>query len=263
MRILSKFKDYYDSCQGMGVDETLVYLRNPKGISLTKDDADLISNIRPPSFSQHYSFDYSKLGLKTEASIIGFCGKIFPVVKFIIQTGYFENKYEYAYSYNDIIAITKRHKFKDIVKEMEQNKDNMWYSCSGGRIEEFFNISNEINKYEKFFTENKAPIFCVELNHEKLNDDGHYIHPTVRQVIQDIKLSDFGFVKIVDPFTAYQELSMYIGGVLGVNAPEMIEISDKMMRDKKGFNNISFKKVPDNRKRKQKTGKIKKKFYKD
>jgi hypothetical protein len=50
--------------------------------------------------------------------------------------------------------------------------------------------------------------------------------------------------KFHDYYDSIQEISQYISGVLGVNAPETVSISDESMRDKKGFDSWSFKKRP-------------------
>jgi len=43
-------------------------------------------------------------------------------------------------------------------------------------------------------------------------------------------------------YMAYQEIAMYISGVLGIGEPDTLEISDEDMRDEKGFFDMSFKK---------------------
>jgi len=50
------------------------------------------------------------------------------------------------------------------------------------------------------------------------------------------------FFKIVDPFTAFQELSMFIGGIMGGKSPIMIEVADKDRIAKHGFDKFSFRK---------------------
>ena len=54
-------------------------------------------------------------------------------------------------------------------------------------------------------------------------------------------LKDLDFAKVVDPYTAFQELEAYISGVLGAAHPKLIEITNDDMRDKKGFDKYSFR----------------------
>jgi hypothetical protein len=49
------------------------------------------------------------------------------------------------------------------------------------------------------------------------------------------------FQKVLDPFTAYQELEMWISGVLGQN-PQPLEVSDEVKIQQHGFNEWSFRK---------------------
>lgn len=53
-----------------------------------------------------------------------------------------------------------------------------------------------------------------------------------------------GFYKLFDAYRAFQEVHMYLSGVLGFNNPHVPIPDDKTMRDIKGFDNFSFKKAP-------------------
>lgn len=56
-------------------------------------------------------------------------------------------------------------------------------------------------------------------------------------------LSSYRFQALMDPVTAYQEIAMYVGGVLPKPGPPMVTISDDIMRDEKGFDEQSFRNV--------------------
>ena len=271
MRIVSKFQDYYDSAQGMGIDETLVYVRKPAKIKLDKSDEDVLTSIMKlaPVYKNRFDDPCS-----SHTMIIGFCGEIFPCMEINIPIGK-RRKYDthgpeeniiettYIYSYDELIECLTRHKLKKQLYEVTV-KDAMW---GANRIttQEFFNLSEE-SRFENIFIENKAPIFvavkdkeivvgtetnCIGVKKPIYENRGVIINPS---------LKDLGFARMVDSFTAFQEVSMYLGGVIPKDGPEMVEISDKMMLQKKGFHDpTSFRSMPDTRKRKSKTGKIKKK----
>lgn len=253
MRILSKFKDYYDSALAFGEDASLIYSRIESIVPLNKLDMDWLESVKKklPNIALHseingirrvYSYDTI-----SEAFIIGFCGRLYPCVHLKIEP----LKEMYAYSYDEVISFLKKHKLHKTLKDFEEMDGWLWNSKSN--LVDFFNL--KVDDFQKFFLESKTPVFKIDFNGGKRQNEP--------RVTLNPQLSENSFVRVVDPFTAYQELSMYIGGVLGVSAPELVEISDKDLRDKKGFNNISFKKVPDLRKRKKKVGKIKKTTYKD
>lgn len=249
MRILSKFKDYYDSALAFGEDATLIYKRVEFIIPLNKLDIDWLKELRKkePNVSRHTEYNGLSRGHRfediSESFIIGFCGKLYPCIHLKISA----SKEVYAYSYDEVISFLKKYKLHKTLEDFEE--DDNWFWNSKKNLIDFFNL--KADDFQKFFLESKTPVFKIDFNGGKRENEP--------RVILNPQLDEVSFVRVIDPFTAYQELSMYIGGVLGINEPETIEISDKMMRQKKGFNNISFKKVLDLRKRKQKGGKIKKK----
>jgi len=58
---------------------------------------------------------------------------------------------------------------------------------------------------------------------------------------------DLRFQKVVDSFTAFQEISMFISGVLGQTENPMITTSDRDLAISKGFTQLSFRKKPTKR----------------
>ena len=61
-------------------------------------------------------------------------------------------------------------------------------------------------------------------------------------------LMQFGFQNRVDPYTAHQNIAMYLSGVLGTGEKETITVDDKSLLYTKGFDHKSFKKEPTKRK---------------
>ena len=49
------------------------------------------------------------------------------------------------------------------------------------------------------------------------------------------------FQTIFEPFTAFQEIEMFLGGVIGSNENNIIEIEDKYRIESHGFNKWSFR----------------------
>lgn len=133
---------------------------------------------------------------------------------------YFSKKYIYAGNYTPNFRrekIEKYFKEKRLVKAWQLKND----------------ITVDIDKLlVPLFVEWKTPIFTAGYSNE-------YRYQTLR--INDC-LSTLNFMRIKDVYTAYQEIAQYMSGVLGLNDKEMIQISDVDMRDKKGFDEWSFKK---------------------
>jgi len=69
-----------------------------------------------------------------------------------------------------------------------------------------------------------------------------YIYIDNKKLIYNPVLKDIEFYKVIDSVTAFQEVSMFISGVLGGNSPEMVQLEDKELIQKHGFNKLSFRK---------------------
>ena len=251
MRILSKFKDYYDSALAFGEDNSVVYRRLESTVPLRKLDIDWLKELKKkePNVSLHTESNTLRRihGFEdiSESFIIGFCERLYPCIHLKIS----DSKEVYAYSYDEVIDFLKKYKLHKTLKDFE--RDDGWFWNSKKNLIDFFALKSD--DFQKFFLESKTPVFKIDFQGGKRQNEP--------RVILNPQLSESSFVRVVDPFTAYQELSMYIGGILGIDAPEIAEISDKSQIEKKGFNECSFRKMPDTRKRKSKIGKIKKKKY--
>lgn len=59
-------------------------------------------------------------------------------------------------------------------------------------------------------------------------------------------LRRYGFMKALDAYSALQELSMFVGGIMGGNPPNMVKITDeKTLVAKHGFDKWSFRRMPE------------------
>src|ERR1043166_791817 len=64
--------------------------------------------------------------------------------------------------------------------------------------------------------------------------------------VDDDTLKDVQFGKVLDPVRAFQELSMWVGGVLPRPGPPMVQITDpKVLLAKAGMDKTSFRKPPE------------------
>lgn len=67
------------------------------------------------------------------------------------------------------------------------------------------------------------------------------VHPYGNLLVVNPCLRDIGFQSILDPYTCFQEISMYLSGVMGCTEKDVIEVSDVTQKYKKGFDDNSFK----------------------
>ena len=230
MRILSNFNDYYD-----GVQKSFVGEENPK-IFLRKSKDDRVK-IKLPCRRYVHGF---RLG------IIGFCGKLYPFFVYevkghpgYIPTGFLSlsNHYKLTYDYDEIFQYMDNHK-------------KCCYFFNGASKSQVFNDVFDLTHSKKLldvFVEQSTPVFSVSL--AEYDEDATGYKETSWEIDTNPCLKDFKFQTLFDPFTAYQEIDMFLNNEL-VNDESGKQITDNViLRDAKGFDSWSFKTLPNKRKK--------------
>lgn len=260
MRIISKFRDYYDNIQGIGSDHSDVFVRESDGMVLSGEYnqlTDLMDTI--PHLTEWKRVDKEVIyDFTFTPFIIGFCGKSHLVYRFesgqVVQNFYNEEDVS-AFIENDLAARFPN-SFKKYFPRQLMGWERRWANRGWGigrnsfkqsRVSQAFVDASKLDLTD-VFQQLKAPIFRVEHRHSASKRQlGDQIHVT-----SNISLEQFEFAKIIDPYTAFQEISMYRSGVLGAGEPDMVTISDVDKRDAKGFDEKSFKTESPGKKRKRK-----------
>lgn len=265
MKIISKFHDYYDIGSSMGVDESIVYVRNSEMVELSNDDLPMAqgyySEARHVDRVDHILRDVlpntrrSLFGSDTRELInfVGFCGVLYPFVytRYYDKNGREQENFYFEASEEAAIALDRTHSLRYYSRWMK--KDD-YKKSTLKNLETLLALRIPA---EDLFHRLKTPVFILPqpdsmverkfaggyiFDREKKTYDPVYINPSLKEL---------GFYRVVDPFTAYQEISMYITGVLGVNKVPPVQISDVHMRDAKGFDERSFKKEPTKKRKKK------------
>jgi hypothetical protein len=237
MLIVSKFKDYYDTAIGYGgIDKNIVYKRitfdieNPKEYSnfYNKYFKFFENNIfKDDYFSYRLGIGMTFFSFNIYFNIILFCGEIYPFIELYYRDTKKQKSYSgYFFSFNAIENIIK----KKFHKELKNNKWDKKSKYFLKNLNNFFITSKNINKLKVFdyHRDVDSPIILYKMNEKRV-----IINPV---------LSDYNFYKIYDSFQTYQKIEMFLSGVMGTGEKEIIEVDDKSLRDKKGFNSMSFKK---------------------
>lgn len=243
MRIISKFYDYYDVTQNLGTDPDLIYHR------VSVDEIWERSRNESP-FSPTLTSAISS-GLDYRTFLIGFCGKIFVGVEISHQPKFGSTENHIFYDADSCIDFLEKHK-----KDLPQPRRTRYYrgymvrnyyedilfpfefwDWQNETIRRFFDY-NESEEIKEYMIERNIVCFsCVRHNSMKI------------KITINPMLCDFEFYKVRDPYTATQEISMYLGGVLGSKAAPMLEINDIDLIESKGFDKKwSFRKLPSKRK---------------
>jgi len=238
MLIISKKKDYYDGVVGtMGVDKTIVYNR---------DTVELENNLLPKPFKvgnsywglKHRENPFHELtyhSIKKESKnvcdeyahfIIGFCGKLYIGWKL----------------YTEINATTHAVS-TEITYDAEFMKSILSLKSWHGNLNDSINY---VLTYDALplFRYLKVPVFIYDGDYgRKTFDKRRSIYNShMPKFFINPLLKDYEFYKVFDTFQAFQEVSMFMGGVLGAGEKEITEVQDKYKITQHGFNKFSFRK---------------------
>lgn len=209
--------DYYDSALSMGIDPTIVMVREKSKSIPVKDVCDSL-----------LGFEMRILPSMTliERVSVVFCGKL----------------YRGALASRD--GVTK-HTFWNAAKLWEFAKEEKkgrvgiytsWYSRKREKaptVEDYFIPVDAPEAVRRYMIDHKIAIL-VQRESKWKEDAAFEVNP--------IGLKQLGFAKALDPYTAFQELSMWIGGILGGTSPEIVKITDdKVLIENHGFDKHSFR----------------------
>jgi hypothetical protein len=224
MKIIAKYKDYYDIGQ-RSFDDTILYVRVPERIMSSNDPSDYanFSDLIGHAFTYRDSTRGRLIEITIHTVTIIFCGKVYPSVE--MSTYGVSDADGYHYSFDSLEAALAKFglDFKTISRTSFPRNLNS--------IKEYF--SNNQNVHSDLCAEYKSPIVTIT--------NGRYNHVSVTK--NDI-LSQYQFFKVLDPYSAFQELEMFLGGIMAPENKKMIEISDRYKIEEHGFDKWSFKKAP-------------------
>jgi len=228
MKIISKFKDYYDVGASYGIDTTRIFIREEK----------IIENV---------DFKIS------EFNVIGFCGKLYPYIsvaekRFESNEWLFDPKYYTLYGEDSInfrfqgfnkktgeLCDFKRAPIKegfDYKIVPYEKKIKFYYRYNFFTHKELYEELIKNKKINNLFIDYKTPIFNITKNSK--NNTILIICPC---------LKDVAFFKIKDPVTAFQEIEQFISNQLVSDTQVIVPVgNDKVIAESKGFDKYSFRK---------------------
>lgn len=265
MKIISKFKDYYDSIQALGIDENVQYIRSTSILHTSEDMAstgipsDLIemgfrykespsdwylgsTSVMGTEYIHRYK-EYPTGPEKVHRSKralyfmrVFFCGKFYTAVYLPGDDRYYPTNKDirtrFFYSLESLKGF-----FDGMGAPLEEYKPRV-----KGFLHNFEN-SSTCEPLAKLLQEKKvvAAAFGISRIWDSMGE---------RTFVLDPCLADLGFQAVKDPYLAYQEIDMYISGVIGSPAKPLIQASDEVRLEKHGFDKkTSFRKAPTKRRK--------------
>ena len=238
MRVISKFKDYYDGCRAWR-DEGLVYVREMKTIEWRKLDNRAREKLSPLTKARAALPNMSYRSNVVTTAVIGFCGKVYPVM---YANTHFNNELSVEGK-----ATYDSKSFEAELRKLKGKRDT-WERHYNEAIRLLGRNTTTKYRGEFEFTHLGWSKFTENFNND-IGDDifVHLSAPVVLLTEHDLVinpcLKDYSFMTQLDPYTAYQELSMYVGNNLATQMDPNIDRTQDLIRDQKGFDKWSFRKV--------------------
>jgi len=229
MKIISKFRDYYDSISHQYLDKEIIYLREQREIPIEREMAPPLGLINLDE-KGHESIRNRRWEVSFE--IIGFCGRNFPVVGIY---DYQSEDRNCAYTYPAMQRLLDELSIPVARKTMRWlgGLKRLGYAHALDEYRAFFEDSANLKGLDRYYFDLNAPCFVI-----RRNQDHTFL-------ISNPPLGKYGFASQVDPFLAHQELYMFVAGRLHQPVRPMVEISDVDKVHKHGFNKWSFRRHKD------------------
>lgn len=263
MKIYSPFRDYYDSVGATGVDASIKYVREHAQILIPSEGLNI------PTIWRAYKGSIGGPDVfRVEFSLIGFCGQFYPVARLTDFRKFQGEVKAFSCCFYDNESLENYLKLMGIVLEksfMSYFEFNRNYGSSPRAREAFF-AKPEIGPLKPYFAHLNAPVFQVLYEEDRPGAKAcAVIANGTRLASGYASLEAMEFYKVKDPFTTWQEIAAYVGGVLQAPAPQTAKVSDATMAKKRGHDGrYSFRKPPAAKKPKVRTkvGKKRKKVKK-
>lgn len=237
MKIISPFQDFYDRALAYGHDDRTIYVRKPEELFNSHDP--VLRNVRDfdfmfNDFAHNGCTGHDQCSISFHATHVLFCGKMYRGIRVTRKAHWSQPACDKTAVYYDADALVKA------VKEMGgslavdyRKTGQMWW----GR--RFF-YENSIRDWLAVQGSDAFYNFAVENRYVALVSDP----TTPSRVINNAKLADYDFYRVMNPAIAYQEIDMYISGVLPAASMVVSPTPDKYKIQAHGFDKSSFRKSP-------------------
>jgi hypothetical protein len=214
MRIISKFRDYYDGVMKTGMDREVVYVREREEIDLGRE------------FEIGFSTNRSGSYHKVETLFLGYCGEIYRVYVIEFSGHPISASWKFVtYDYEEFKEVMMKWGFGS---KYEFSEGRWW----AGNYQKFRDY--DTNRFKDLFHKFQTPLFLITNVHS-------YRAPDKTALTLGPSLKDLDFQRIKDAYTTYQDIFQFVAGTLNKPENKMVKISDKDKIAKHGFDKWSFR----------------------
>lgn len=223
--------DYYDSLisQHGFSKEGHIYDRQ---FSVIKDNKEFDFII---SRCNIHRFQLTQYDILITTFCVVFCGKMYPGVYVI-----YKDIHDIFYSFHDLEHFLNKHQLIDKVLEHKSHVDG-WFN-KPSKLEHFYrNRAFNVIDITDECIERKLVVAVFKPE--------EFDRPRYRSCYDNVEinpiLKNYKFYKVFDPYSCYQEISMFVDGQLAYPGNIMIEVEDKYRIAAHGFDHkYAFRKPP-------------------
>jgi hypothetical protein len=223
MKLISDFKDYYDGCLALDVDdqELLFKRKSDNIVTLNETFSELFGTRRRQVEIEDILYNISE-------NIIGVCGKIYKEVQLT------QCEYTLGWSKTPLKSISLyptviEKDLETLYNVYENSYNNLYFSSNKKKyISEY--LDDNLERYQYIFNEYKVPVFCIKPNKNTCD------------LLLAPKLQDLGFPRVLDSFQAFQEIRMFMENMKKEEPDVNIPTGDDIvLAHSKGFDGFSFR----------------------
>lgn len=235
MRIISKFKDYYDHAMGFGQDPNLVYVRDfdEESILMTSSYNRLALQKFQSAKLEHLLKCAEKFYIRTNGGDWFDAYNCFLIVAGKLYPGLYFDK-EYYFSVEKLTQLKNslvKKEFRDswAIRHIQSVIDQITLQRYRSRSVRGEYITIPVDYFYDECVELNTPCLMIEVGNYRANIQYNPV------------LKDLGFAHVLDPFTCFQELEMFMGSVKTSQLDKLPEVADKYKIVEHGFNEKSFR----------------------
>ena len=230
MRIISNFKDYYDGLQDPTND--LLYIRFKQEIINSREIFDVINTPKGIALKSYdYLLSNSKNTYSYSLQRLIFCGKVYTSVCLKVDDHH-NPTVEYIHGYTKYYWTTESF--------LKENRSSSKKIRNSFLYDKLIDVEEALSSSAQLDT--KALELCHKYNVPIIGKHRDSIYEDYK-TYSNAPLSQYQFHSAMDIYQTFQELSMFIGGVL-TRKESLPVMTNKEKLVSHGMDDMSFKKFP-------------------
>jgi hypothetical protein len=255
LRIISKYHDYYDTAMGQGIDPSLVYKRDKETVEVSENEWSPNSAIH--RLLDEYPWKATYWHHNPDLTLLLFCGKAYPFWYVFPDDG------DVGKALCNLLGAEKLiHRAGSLYARRREFKKERGVTVTGdlffpwlNRLEDF--LETKDGYWGPSFRADNVDSYAKRVAGTPVGNDAHHHWrapslllarakqnhgPNHYAIVRNPVLKDLDFVKVMDPFTAFQEIAMFLGGVMAAEDQAPLRVgSDEVIARQKGFDEWSFR----------------------